>query len=204
MRILNKILTIFLLLIPIFVLGYAFAVKYALIGDFSRNQPFEMIADMDNQIKVKPQSPSSFFPDSLSQLTQDENVVNRLIRKYKFTQIEFEEAEKELINPLPHSEFVLARGKNRFETFCVPCHGISGLGDGTVITKVELGLDDEGFPGPASYLREDVMKLSDGRLFHILSAGQNLMSPVADRLSVEDRWCLVHYIRYLQGKVNEK
>ncbi len=161
-------------------------------------QPFEIIADMDNQIKPSPQKESSFFADSSSFRSAIENTVPKFGSKYHLTDLEYEEAEFENKNPLEPTERVLARGKNRFETFCVPCHNYDGKGNGVIITKVKLKEGEEGFPAPANLTREFTRTISDARIFHILSAGQNLMFPVNYKLSETDRWALVHYIRKLQ------
>lgn len=94
-----------------------------------------------------------------------------------------------LENPLSHTREVFLQGKARFETFCTVCHGMTGKGDGLIVPK---------FPRPPSLLSDKVREWPDGRLFHVISRGQNLMPSYATRLSPEDRWAVALYVRALQ------
>lgn len=149
----------------------------------------EIVRDMDYQQTVKPMELDLKIP---------KNSIPRNVAWYKFDQTQYQIADTLYKNPIKRNQFVIARGKYLFETNCIYCHGNKGLGDGPIITKVVLKGDEEGFPAPPKLTRKETRSLSDGRLFHILSAGQNLMFSVADRIGVNDRWCLVWYIRHLQ------
>jgi mono/diheme cytochrome c family protein len=84
----------------------------------------------------------------------------------------------------------LSRGKNRYEAFCTPCHNYDGQGNGTVVAR--------GFQNPPN-LRDEVTKAkTDAHLFHIISAGQNIMNGYADKIKPNDRWSIVHYVREMQ------
>lgn len=195
----NKtILKWFLIFLSVFLIISAILLQSGLITFYRSFQPFEIIADMDNQIKPLPQKGSGFFPDSSSQRPPIENTIPKTEIKYHLIDLDIEEAELENKNPLEPTKRVIARGKNRFETFCVPCHNHDGKGKGVIITKVKLKEGEEGFPAPANLTREFTRSISDARIFHILSAGQNLMFPVNYKLNETDRWALVHYIRKLQ------
>jgi mono/diheme cytochrome c family protein len=100
-----------------------------------------------------------------------------------------EDAGKTLKNPLQRTDLVLARGKNRFETYCLVCHGPSGLGDGTIVPK---------FPRPPSLQSDKIRNYADGNIYHVITRGQNLMPAYAAQISQEDRWAIIHYIRALQ------
>lgn len=100
-----------------------------------------------------------------------------------------ERAGRELRNPLPMSREVLYRGKNRYNTYCIVCHGQYGEGDGSIVPK---------FPRPPSLQSDKVRNWSDGRIFHVISQGQNLMPSYAPQMADEnDRWAVAHYIRVL-------
>jgi hypothetical protein len=176
------------------------ALRYGLINFLHEYQPFEIIGDMDNQVKITPQKESRFYKDGSSSRKPVENTVPKYGTKYHFIDLEFEEAEASIKNPLEPTEFVINRGKNRFEIFCTPCHGFDGRGKGTMITKANLKPGEEGFPVPADLMRERTRNLADQRIFHILSAGQNLMFQVTFKLTEEDRWAIVHYLRRLQSE----
>ncbi|MCU0424652.1 MAG: c-type cytochrome [Candidatus Kapabacteria bacterium] len=154
----------------------------------SDTPPLEIIDDMDNQQKVKAQAPSSFFADGKATRDPVEYTVPRNGTKYN---VSLDDADTKNINSIPVTAEVLARGKNRFETMCTPCHNHDGKGNGLVVQK--------GFANPPSLVRPDAVAYTDGRIFHVISAGQNIMSSYADKLSELDRWCVVHYIRVLQN-----
>ena len=157
----------------------------------------ETVSDMQEQKKITAQKPYAFFQDSSSMRPSPLHSIPVGKQKYKYEQAEYDSSET-LVNPLPSNDYVLARGKNRFEIFCVPCHGKDGKGKGLIITKPQLAEDEEGFPPPADLTSAHTISLSNGRLFHILSSGQNLMFRVNFKMSEIDRWTLVHYIRHLQ------
>lgn len=187
-----------LMAFSVLLLIFAILLQSGLIQIFREFQPFEIIADMDNQIKILPQAKSGFFKDSSSFRNPVPNTVPKVGSKYHYIDIEYEEAVQVITNPLEATDRVLERGKNRFEIFCVPCHNHDGKGKGVIITNVKLKEGEEGFPAPADLTREFTRNISDARIFHILSAGQNLMFPVGYKLNETDRWTLVHYIRKLQ------
>jgi mono/diheme cytochrome c family protein len=85
---------------------------------------------------------------------------------------------------------LLARGQDRFNIYCSPCHGLSGYGDGVVVQR--------GFPAPSSY-HSDGLRQIDGQFFvDVQTQGFGRMYSYADRVSVEDRWAIAAYIRALQ------
>jgi len=100
-----------------------------------------------------------------------------------------EAAGRELKNPLKPTAAVLERGKHVFNTYCIVCHGPSGEGDGLIVPK---------FPRPPSLQSDKVRKWPDGRIYHTVSMGQNLMPSYASQISSGDRWAAIHYIRVLQ------
>ena len=107
-----------------------------------------------------------------------------------------EQASAEVTNPLALTTQNLADGKALYTTFCAPCHGATGQGDGLVTTH--------GYPPPPSYstgqsTRGGAMKdINDGRLYHTITYGYNAMGSYASQLSPEERWKVVMYVHKLQ------
>lgn len=89
---------------------------------------------------------------------------------------------------------LVARGEERFRAFCSPCHGVSGRGDGTVVSR--------GFPPPPSYHEERVKALTPGQIVQVITEGKGRMFSYADRVLPEDRWAIAHYIKRLQAEGN--
>ena len=83
-----------------------------------------------------------------------------------------------------------AAGQQLYVSFCQPCHGREGHGDGPTIKR--------GFQPPPSLLTQRARDLRDGQLFHILTFGQKLMPAQAGQLSIDDRWRAVAWVRQLQ------
>jgi len=100
-----------------------------------------------------------------------------------------EGAGRELKNPLRRTSDVLKRGEVQFKTNCLVCHGPAGEGDGTIIPK---------FPRPPTLQSDKVRGWSDGRIFHVITMGQNLMPSYASQVDAADRWAIIHYVRALQ------
>jgi mono/diheme cytochrome c family protein len=100
-----------------------------------------------------------------------------------------DEAGKEYINPLRRTEAVLERGRHVYDSTCIVCHGPSGEGDGSIVPK---------FPRPPSLQSDKIRDYPDGKIFFVITRGQNLMSSYAGQIQTQDRWAVVHYIRALQ------
>lgn len=98
-----------------------------------------------------------------------------------------------LRNPPPSIPASVERGKQAYGHYCIMCHGPKGDGSGTV---------GQSFAPLPSNLRESpVQGQSDGELFYKISLGSGRHPSLADTVSEEDRWAVVHYLRALgKGK----
>ncbi|WP_317044566.1 c-type cytochrome [Mucilaginibacter auburnensis] len=109
----------------------------------------------------------------------------------------YEAASAAVVNPLVANAKNLEDGKKLFTTFCSPCHGVKGMGDGTVTTH--------GYPAPPSYStgqssRGGAMKdLTDGKIYHTITYGVNSMGSYASQVAPEERWKIVMYVHQLQN-----
>lgn len=93
-------------------------------------------------------------------------------------------------SPPPVDARLLARGRERYDAFCSPCHGLSGRGDGMIVQR--------GFPAPPSY-GEARLRAAPGRyIFDVITNGYGVMYSYAARVEPEDRWAVVAYVRALQ------
>jgi mono/diheme cytochrome c family protein len=98
-------------------------------------------------------------------------------------------AGQELVNPLPRTQAVLERGHKVFMNTCVVCHGPEGDGQGYIVPI---------YPMPPSLHSLKVRNWPDGRIFHVITRGQNLMPSYATQILPEDRWAVIHYVRALE------
>jgi mono/diheme cytochrome c family protein len=102
-------------------------------------------------------------------------------------------AGDELVNPLVKPNAAdRARGQWVYTTYCQPCHGAGGAGDGIVAQR--------GYPPPPSLLGERAVAMRDGQIFHIITYGQGNMSAYAPQIARTDRWKVILHIRSLQGQ----
>jgi mono/diheme cytochrome c family protein len=101
-------------------------------------------------------------------------------------------AGRTLHNPLPNTPEIVEEGKVIFGKFCIHCHGATGKGDGAVGKKM---------PGPPPPYDDAAHKdLPEGKMFHSITYGKNMMGSHASQLSVEQRWKVIRFVQTLQGK----
>ncbi len=81
----------------------------------------------------------------------------------------------------------MAEGKRLYETFCWHCHGINGEGDGPVAA----------FHHPPSYKSDRFINYPDGKAYHVIYHGRNLMGPHRQLINPAQRWQIIHYIKTL-------
>ncbi|HVV17266.1 MAG TPA: cytochrome c [Polyangia bacterium] len=93
--------------------------------------------------------------------------------------------------PVPLTRALLERGRERFDIFCAPCHGVRGDGTSMVASNMTLRR-------PPSLLEAPVPSFPPGRVFEVASAGYGLMPAYDSHLDVSDRWAVVAYVRALQ------
>jgi hypothetical protein len=176
-------------------------------GSTSRRPPLEVFPDMDRQPKLRPQTLDSFFADGRSSRLP---VVGTIARStpYLLPSAEtnlavypFEDAPVNTGRIKGTTNFVettpfeitpqfIARGRDRYQIYCAPCHG--PVADGNGVTK-RLGMATV-----ANLHDPRIVRLPDGEVFYVISNGRNTMFPYAGQIAVEDRWAIVAYLRALQ------
>ncbi len=95
---------------------------------------------------------------------------------------------KTLANPLPQDPSFIAAGKAVYQEKCANCHGDTGNGKGSEAWKYKVK--------PADFTDTDVMKkMTDGELYWKITVGRKPMPSFEKKLSEDERWVLVDYIR---------
>jgi len=97
-------------------------------------------------------------------------------------------------NPVSASAESTAAGQKTFQRYCRGCHGADGKG----------GTEREGQPAPPN-LTDDVWEhgSTDGEIFKVIAKGiapDLFMEPYEDRLSDEEIWNVVNYLRSIGPK----
>ncbi|WP_437948580.1 cytochrome c [Sorangium sp. So ce296] len=94
--------------------------------------------------------------------------------------------------PLTLTVDLVQRGRQRFETFCAPCHGILGDGSSRVATNMTLR-------PPPSLVGPEARSFPPGRIYQVIIQGYGLMPRYSDDLpDIEERWAVVAYVKALQ------
>lgn len=103
-------------------------------------------------------------------------------------------AAQQLKNPVPMTEASVKRGEALFTTFCAPCHGADGKGQGPVSAKF---VPPPPLDGPATKGR------TDGYIYATIQLGSlsTIMPAYGYRMTGQEMWDLVNYVRRLQGIV---
>ena len=94
--------------------------------------------------------------------------------------------------PVPVTNDLVKRGQERFDIYCVVCHGVDGHGDGRAVTF--------GFPKPPDLLRDTVKALPNGQIFLTIMNGKGNMLSYGYRVKAPDRWAIIAYLRAMQLK----
>lgn len=136
--------------------------------------------EMEDQPKLEAYEAAEAFPDQAAARPLPEGVVARgaLARRAAAR------------NPPPVTPDLVARGRQRFDVFCAPCHGRDGYGDGMIVQR--------GFPSPPSYHSERLRSAPARHFYEVITNGYGVMYAYADRVPPTDRWAIVAYIRALQ------
>jgi mono/diheme cytochrome c family protein len=92
--------------------------------------------------------------------------------------------------PPPVTDSLMRTGRENFDVFCSPCHGLAGDGDGMIVQR--------GFPAPPSYHTDRLRRAPAQHFFDVITDGYGVMYSYASRVRPHDRWAIVAYIRALQ------
>jgi hypothetical protein len=172
-------------------------------GTISRRPPVEIFPDMDRQPKLRPQDRNNFFADGRSSRLpvagtvargQPMTVEGKTVYPFEDSPVNTGRVPSttnfvETI-PLPVTAQLMARGRERFGISCQPCHG--GQGDGNSVPK-KFGLATV-----ATLHDKRIVSLPDGDIFNTITYGNKTMGPYGDKITIQDRWAIVAYVRALQ------
>lgn len=147
--------------------------------------------DMHNQPKFIPLRENTFYQDLRSARPQVEGTIARgqlqddpLLYTGKIDGQEVDQF------PFPITAQDLARGQERFNIFCSPCHSELGDGNGMIVQR--------GFKRPPSDFEPRLLKAPVGHFFNVMTNGWGSMPDYAAQVPVADRWRIAAYIRALQ------
>jgi len=148
--------------------------------------------DMHDQPKYKPLTASTFFRDGRSARPIIEGTVARGHLEDDVEMFTGKTAGGKLVDqlPIPVTAATLARGRERFDIYCSPCHDHTGSGRGMVVRR--------GFKEPPSYHIDRLRQAPAGHFFDVMTNGFGAMPDYRAQVDAQDRWAIVAYIRALQ------
>ena len=166
------------------------ASTYIMLNKLMYITPFDW---MDFQKKVTPQESSLFFADRRSMRPPVVGTVARGFIPYPYEGIP--NPKEVLANPTLPTTDILKLGKEKYLTFCSPCHGNFAEGDSRLQGQ---------FPNGPTLHSDKIINYEDGRIYHIITNGKNSMPAYDRQISRHERWTIVDYVRVLQRAENAK
>ena len=147
--------------------------------------------DMHDQPKFIPLRESGFFDDHRSARPIVEGTVARghlddddLLYRGKANGQDAAEF------PFAVTSELMARGQDRYNIFCAPCHDRTGGGKGMVVRR--------GYRQPPSFHIDRLRQAPVGHFFDVMTNGFGAMLDYRGQVSVQDRWAIIAYVRALQ------
>ncbi len=169
-------------------------------NDDPKKPGYEFMPDMYRSPSYETYSDNPNFPDSI---TARQPVVGTIARgdaiytdydrlpyPYANTNEGYEEAGLKLKNPLVNTPENMTEGKRLYENYCTHCHGATGKGDGLVVQR--------NGPIPPSYSSDQLKNLPEGKMYHTIEWGKNMMGSHASQLTPTQRWKIIFYVITLQ------
>ena len=161
--------------------------------------PEWLFPGMKYQPRLRPQSASDFFADGRADRMPPAHTVMRGAADLDDHMYRGKDSSGQFAKGFPAGIKVdlplLQRGQQRYTIYCSPCHGLDGAGDG-ITSKYGMGT----LASNGNYHSDRIRAMPEGQIFDTITNGSasKVMMPYADKLTPEDRWAVVAYVRALQ------
>src|SRR5579884_4145867 len=148
--------------------------------------------DMHDQPRMKPLRRSDFFADGREGRPLLAGTVARGQLNEDAYYLTGYQAPGQYGNrlPFPLTAEVLARGQERFNIYCSPCHSRVGDGNGMIVQR--------GYRKPPSFHTDALRNAPLGHFYDVMTNGFGAMPDYAEQVPPSDRWAIAAYIRALQ------
>jgi mono/diheme cytochrome c family protein len=165
-------------------------------GRPSSEPPIHPNPNMFHQEKYKPQSESEFFADGSSMRQPVPGTVARGELDLDDAYYRGKDSAGAFIKQLPveMAMELLARGQERFNIYCSPCHSRVGDGRGIMISR--------GYVPPPSFHDDRIRTMPDGQIFNTITNGIRNMPSYGGQIPVADRWAIIAFLRALERSHN--
>ncbi len=147
---------------------------------------------MLSQPRYDPYEPSTFFPDGRVMQVPPEGTVPASAPQAAEDVLRGEVSGAFVARlPVEPTAELLRRGRERYDIFCAPCHGVRGDGDSVV------GRNMPHVP-PRSLVSGELAAAPPGRIYRAIARGFGLMPDYETQLELQDRWAVVAYVQALR------
>lgn len=161
-----------------------------------------IIPDMANQPKLGPQDSNPLFADRRGMRPRVPGAIARTDLEDNAHLYRGKQGGAWATRfPMRVTQALMDRGREEYDIFCSPCHGLVGNGDGLVSKRAEE-LDSAGWVPPVSFHSDLIRNRPAGHLFNTITNGIRSMPAYGPQVSVKDRWAIVAYLRALQRSRN--
>lgn len=175
-------------------------------GDKSEKTPWRIFPDMDEQPRYKPQATNEYFQNRMDDRPRPAGTVIRG-QGWEVREVFDESFATDRFNqtalyqgknadgswaedfPIPVTNEMMELGRQKYEIFCTVCHGAAADGQG-ITSKYGI---------LASNLQLDMYReMAGGEIFNTITYGKNTMYGYGEKITPEERWAIILYIRALQ------
>ncbi len=147
--------------------------------------------DMHDQPKYTPLRESDFFSDRRSARPVIEGTVARgQLNDDELLQTGRVNGQLSREFPYAVTAEVIARGRERYDIFCSPCHDRTGRGNGMIVRR--------GYRQPPSLHLDRLRQVPAGHFVDVMTNGFGAMPDYRTQVPASDRWAIAAYIRALQ------
>ncbi len=150
---------------------------------------------MHDQPKFTAHEPSDFFADRRSARPLVEGTIAQgHLNEDELMYTGRVAGQPATVFPFAIDDAAMRRGRERYDIFCSPCHGLTGEGDGMVVQR--------GYRRPPSFHMDRLRQAAPGHLYDVITNGFGAMPDYAVQIPVRDRWAIAAYMRALQLSQN--
>jgi len=187
-----------LLLVLLSSAGVLVSLEGCMRGCTSSSPPIHVNPSMFNQPKYRAYESSAFFYDGKAMRSP---VKGTIARGHLPEDVALETGTNPDGSPLATlpitvDEALLARGHERFDIYCRPCHDERGEGKGLLFQRAKVPT--------ANLLEKRFRDMPDGTIFDTITNGKGLMPAYRYPVRPRDRWAIIAYVRSLEKAEAER
>ena len=104
----------------------------------------------------------------------------------------YESAGIQVKSPFAGTPDGLKDGERVYKNFCIHCHGEKGDGNGILVQR-------DKFAGVPSYYGATLKDLPEGKMYHTIFYGKNMMGSHASQINFKERWSVIEWVKKLRA-----